>query len=67
LEPVSGLVRPMATGLFAGALDPSSLPLVLRLLMKCIKAPAGDFRDWAGIRDWATRLGQRLGKTKEEA
>lgn len=60
LKPVRDLVAPVDVGLFAGALDPRKLPLVLRLLMRLIKAPAGDFRDWAAIRAWATRIGDKL-------
>ena len=60
LDPVCELVQPVELGLFAGALDPSSLPLVLRLLLRCIKAPAGDFRDWNAIRAWAVKLGKEM-------
>ncbi|MGY4707283.1 flavodoxin domain-containing protein [Candidatus Bipolaricaulota sp. J31] len=58
LESVRELVAPVDVGLFAGALDPRKLPWILRLLMRLIKVPAGDFRDWTAIRAWATRLGK---------
>lgn len=53
-------VQPVDVGLFAGALDPKKLPLVARLMMKAMKAPAGDYRDWDAIRDWARSLRARL-------
>lgn len=64
LESVRNLVAPVAVGLFAGALDPRWLPLMLRGLMRLIKAPVGDSRDWAAIRAWATKLGEKLKEKK---
>lgn len=49
-------IRPVAIGLFAGGLDPKRLPLLLRLVMKAMKAEPGDFRDWDAIREWARGL-----------
>lgn len=49
-------VRPLDVGLFAGALDSSRLPLLLRLLMRAMKAPDGDYRDWDAVQEWATRI-----------
>ncbi len=53
-------VQPVDVGLFAGAMDPKTLPLVARLIMKAMKAPPGDYRDWDAIRDWARSLRARL-------
>ena len=55
-DPVRGIVPPVDEGLFAGAMDHSKLPFVFRLLMKAMKVPEGDFRDWDGIRDWAASV-----------
>ena len=46
----------MEVGLFAGAMDYSKLPFILRLLMKAMKTPQGDFRDWEAIRAWADSI-----------
>jgi len=56
LDPVREVVQPVEVGLFAGAMDYSKLPFILRLMMKAMKAPQGDFRDWEGIRDWASQV-----------
>ena len=56
LDPVRMLVTPLSEGLFAGAYDPSKLGFVERTVMKMIKAPAGDFRNWAEIETWAGSL-----------
>jgi menaquinone-dependent protoporphyrinogen oxidase len=46
-------VQPVGVGLFAGAVTYSKLPLPLRLLLKAMKVPEGDYRDWQAIRSWA--------------
>ena len=53
LDPVREVVQPVEMGLFAGVMDYSKLPFLLRLMMKAMKSPQGDFRDWEAIRAWA--------------
>lgn len=57
-------VKPVAVGLFAGAVrtDPEVLremPFARRILLMGMKSMAGDFRDWDGIRKWS---GEALAK-----
>lgn len=54
-------VRPVAATLFAGALDPAKMGLAERAMTRLLKAPAGDFRDWAAIGAWARTLPPLLG------
>lgn len=49
-------VKPVDVQYFAGEFDPKKLPLPLRLIMKAMKAPQGDHRDWKAIREWASSL-----------
>jgi len=56
LDPVRDLVQPVDVGLFAGVMDYSNLPFILRLMMKAMKSPEGDFRDWEAIRAWAGQV-----------
>jgi len=56
LDPVCEVVQPVDVGLFAGMMDYSKLPFILRLMMKKMKSPEGDFRDWEAIRAWAAGL-----------
>ncbi|MDD1675968.1 MAG: flavodoxin domain-containing protein [Methanomicrobiales archaeon] len=49
-------VRPVATTVFAGRLDPTRLSFVSRKLVAFMKAPTGDFRDWDAIGAWAKSL-----------
>lgn len=53
LDPVRTLVQPVDVGLFAGAMDHGKLSLPVRLVIKAMKTPEGDFRDWDSIRAWA--------------
>lgn len=60
LEPVRAIVQPVDEGSFGGVMDPTKLSLFFRGLMRVMKAPSGDFRDWAAIRAWAASLRPRL-------
>jgi menaquinone-dependent protoporphyrinogen oxidase len=45
---------------FAGRLDPAELSLGERLMVRAVKAPTGDYRDWEAIRSWAHQVGTAL-------
>ena len=47
------LVTPVAEACFAGGLALERLGLLERLLTRAVKAPEGDFRDWAQVEAWA--------------
>lgn len=42
--------------IFAGRLDASTLSLGERVAVRAVRAPEGDFRDWAAIRGWAREI-----------
>lgn len=52
---------------FAGKLAPDTLGFGERVVTRAIRAPAGDFRDWAAIRDWAGAIGATLRERAEQA
>ncbi len=56
LDPVRALVKPTTEGLFAGVMDLGKLPLLEQLMMRMMKAPQGDFRNWDLINGWAGNL-----------
>jgi menaquinone-dependent protoporphyrinogen oxidase len=56
LQEKAPAVEPVGRGLFGGAMEYIKLPLPLRLMMKAMKKPEGDFRDWEAIRAWAVGL-----------
>jgi menaquinone-dependent protoporphyrinogen oxidase len=49
--------------LLAGALDPDGLGLAERLVVRAVKAPYGDFRDWTVVDDWVDQIAGAAGET----
>jgi menaquinone-dependent protoporphyrinogen oxidase len=47
--------------IFFGALDREKLGFAERMIVKAVKAPDGDFRDWDEIRGWADSIAHELG------
>lgn len=60
LQPVADRVGPRDIAFFHGALDPQRLSLGEKLVVKGVKAPLGDFRDWHAIAAWAEGIGASL-------
>jgi menaquinone-dependent protoporphyrinogen oxidase len=56
LKPVRAILPAQAEGFFAGVMDQKRLSLPLRMLMKAMKAPQGDFRKWDEIRAWVDEV-----------
>lgn len=46
--------------LFAGILDKGGLDLVERAVVGAVRAPAGDFRAWDEVADWALEIAETL-------
>jgi menaquinone-dependent protoporphyrinogen oxidase len=40
--------------------DPEKLSLPEKLILKGVKAPTGDFRDWEAVRAWAQSIAEAL-------
>jgi len=53
-------VEPVDIGLFAGLNEPAKFPFLERTILKMMKAPQGDFRDWDAVDAWATDMAGRL-------
>lgn len=53
--------------IFVGKLDTGELGLGERLVVKMIKAPEGDFRDWAAIHGWAHDIASALAAPAQSA
>lgn len=54
-------VCPVDVGTFAGCHQPKKLPWAERTILKFMKAPIGDFRDFKAIADWAGTVAVELG------
>ena len=55
-----GMVEVRDHCVFVGKLDPASLGVAERIMVRVVGAPAGDFRDWEDIRGWAQRIAAEL-------
>lgn len=60
--PVIDRIRPRDIALFHGMLDMKKLNFFEKWIIKNVKAPAGDFRDWDAISSWATAIASALKK-----
>lgn len=54
-------VEPVDVGLFAGWNEPKAFSFLERGIMKMMKAPQGDFRDWDAIEAWTVATAPKLG------
>jgi menaquinone-dependent protoporphyrinogen oxidase len=59
-RPVADRIRPRDITFFHGEIDPKYLNLAEKLIVKGVKAPTGDFRDWEAITAWAAAIGEAL-------
>ena len=54
-------IAPRDQRVFFGALNPSRLSFAERMMVKAVRAPAGDFRDWEAVEAWAASIARDLG------
>lgn len=64
LDPIRSKVKPDKEGFFAGELNASRLNFLERMLMKAMKAPDGDYRNWEKINAWVEELMQEMHSTE---
>lgn len=55
-----GQVRARDHRVFVGKVDPAELGLGERLIVKMVRAPKGDFRDWEEIKGWGRQIATQL-------
>lgn len=60
LQPIADSIKPRDIAVFGGAIDTKKLNLIERWMIKNVKAPAGDFRDWTAITAWAAGIAEVL-------
>jgi len=60
METLAAGTGAVSTKVFAGAHDPKKLNLLMRLIMKMLKSPVGDYRDWEAIKGWAKEIAPQL-------
>lgn len=60
LQPIVDRIGPRDIAVFHGAVDVNKLNLIEKWMLKNVKAPTGDFRDWEAITSWATAIADGL-------
>ncbi len=60
LKPVAERIQPREIVVFHGEVAVEKLNFMDRFMIKNVKAPTGDFRDWAAINDWAEEIAAAL-------
>lgn len=62
LQPIADRIKPRDIALFHGVLDGDKLNFIEKWMIKNVKAPIGDFRDWKVITSWAAAIADELKK-----
>jgi menaquinone-dependent protoporphyrinogen oxidase len=52
---------------FAGKIDTAELGRIERTMVRAVRAPEGDYRDWAAITEWATEIADSLAAAGADA
>jgi len=60
LQPIADRIQPRDIAIFHGVVNIEKLNFVARRLLKNVKVPIGDFRDWNAITSWATGIAEVL-------
>lgn len=53
-------IEPVDLGLFGGWFDPKHFGFIERTVLKAMKAPEGDHRDWDAIDEWTAGVAPKL-------
>jgi len=56
LQPIADRIAPRDIAVFHGNVDMKKLNFIEKWMIKNVKAPVGDFRDWEAIASWATDI-----------
>jgi len=60
LQPVADRIKPRDMAVFHGSANVEKMNFLEKWMLKNVKAPAGDFRDWEAITAWATAIADAL-------
>ena len=60
IRPAIESIKPRDITTFHGVADPEKLSFFEKLILKMVKAPSGDFRNWDTITDWAKSIAVEL-------
>jgi menaquinone-dependent protoporphyrinogen oxidase len=60
LQPIADRIGTRDIAAFHGALDANKLNFIEKFMIKNVKAPIGDYRDWEAISAWAGSIAEEL-------
>jgi menaquinone-dependent protoporphyrinogen oxidase len=60
LQPIADRIRPRDIAVFHGYANMEKMNFLEKGMLKNVKAPVGDFRDWEAITAWATSIAEAL-------
>ncbi len=60
LQPIADRIHPRDIVVFHGVVDPQEMGFFERWIIKNVKSPVGDFRDWNAIAEWASTIASAL-------
>ena len=60
LQAIADRIQPRDIAVFHGATDLEKLNFIQKWMLKNVKAPTGDFRNWEAITSWATGIAEAL-------
>jgi menaquinone-dependent protoporphyrinogen oxidase len=60
VKPIIDRIQPRDIVVFHGAVETEKLNFIERTMLKNVKAPVGDFRDWDAINAWAASIIETL-------
>lgn len=60
LQPIADRIEPRDMAIFHGAADKSKMGRLDKWMLKNVKAPIGDYRDWDAIVAWAAAIAKAL-------
>ena len=62
LQPIIDRIKPRDIAIFHGSIDMKKLSFFEKLIVRAVKAPIGDFRDWNSITSWTKLIAGELKK-----
>lgn len=62
-QPIADRIKPREIVVFHGDLDAKKLNFAEKMIVKGVKAPLGDYRDWDVIESWAAEIASTLKTT----
>jgi menaquinone-dependent protoporphyrinogen oxidase len=60
VEPIADRIQPKDIVVFHGVVEIEKLNFIEKSMVKNVKVPVGDFRDWEMITSWAAKIAAEL-------